>query len=255
MTLCEHLETVLSQYFAGHPNVSINALANKSGIGATTIRRLISKNKNSTPAPHVVLNIVSALSNEKQLPQILNQFNGPIQDYLRDNFGKFVPEQENTHSYDVELNQVLRDSACYLIYKLAANRMGTTRTEIAQILGTTGLEKVEQLLAQQLLIEDGPILHARDKNFTLDIEIAASHLPNLVSFYRPSKVAEGRNIFYSLSESINEEGITKIKDLQREAAKKIFAILNSPFYEGEIPYFSLVLSEAFHYEQKEELLQ
>ena len=89
-TLCEQLQGMVSNYFESYPNVSINGLAKKSGVGATTIRRIISGSIKGEPAPHTVLNIVSSVSREKRLGVIIENCQGPLKGLLEDSFGPYV---------------------------------------------------------------------------------------------------------------------------------------------------------------------
>ena len=67
MTLCEQLKEIVDDYLTRYPNLSINSLAMKSGVGATTLRRIKNLSIKGDPAPHTVLNIVSSTSNQKCL--------------------------------------------------------------------------------------------------------------------------------------------------------------------------------------------
>ncbi|EQC50502.1 hypothetical protein [Bacteriovorax sp. DB6_IX] len=193
------------------------------------------------PAPHTVLNIVSALTNEKRLDRLVKAYDGSIREYLQESFGNFLDEID-TH-YKLDLNDILKDQITYFIYKLAANRKGTDIVDINYTFGKLGVDKLQYLLEKGLVFEEAGRIHASEKNFSLDVSVAASHLPELVKYYKPHQVGKGQNLFYSMSETINEDGIRKIKEIQKEAIKKIHAIMNSPFYEGDIPFFTLDLCD------------
>jgi hypothetical protein len=141
------------------------------------------------------------------------------------------------------LNIELRDQTKYLIYKLAANHNGTDLMTIVENFGSLGKRKVDELKNSGLLILEGERLHAKDKNFSLDISVAAEHLPALVQFYKPESMALGRNTMFSMSESLTIEAIREIKALQRECVMKMNAIMNDPNNLGLIPYFTLNLAE------------
>lgn len=238
MTLLEQLKDLLENYFRKFPNVSINALAKKSGVGATTLRRILSDSLKGDPAPSTVLNVVSAVTKERRLSTLLKSFDGPIGEVLRGSFGHFV-EENLPHSYSTDLNQELADWSKYFIYKLASNKCGVSRTYLTQTLGNVGLKSLAEMFEKGLVYSDGEIIHSKEKNFSLDLNVALKHLPTLLEFYKPDELDRGHNLFYTLSESINEEGIKKVKEIQKEAIKKIYAVMNSPYYEGEIPYFTV----------------
>ena len=253
MSVCFQLKTVVDSYFVKYPHMSINAFALKSGVAATTLRRIKSGAIKSDPAPHTVLNIVSAVTNEKKLDKLVRTFDGAIREYLFTSFGNFLDEID-TH-YKLDLNDILKDQITYLIYRLAANRKGTDIVDVNYTFGKLGVDKLEFLIEKGLVVERDGRIHASEKNFSLDVAVAASHLPELVKFYKPHQVGKGQNLFYSMSESINEDGIRKIKEVQKEAIKKIHAIMNSPFYEGDIPFFTLDLCDTMVFGERTEVVQ
>ena len=253
MSVCCQLKAVVDDYFVKYPHMSLNAFSLKSGVAPTTLRRIVAGTIKNEPAPHTVLNIVSALTNEKKLSTIVNAFEGPIQEYLNDSFGNFLTEI-NTH-YQLDLNEVLKDEITYFVYKLSANRKGTDRVSVQHMFGKLGVDKLNFLVKKGLVIENEGEVHAVEKNFSLDVEIAASHLPSMVKFYKPHNVEKGQNLFYTLSETLNEDGIRKIKEIQKEAIKKIYAVMNSPFYEGEIPFFTLDMCDTLSFDEICEVMQ
>ena len=254
MTLCEQLKDMVAIYFERFPNMSINGLAQKSGVGATTIRRILNNDLKGDPAPHTVLSIVSTLYKERELSKLLSLVEGPVGEMLRECYSLFITEKLD-HKYDVDLNEILSDRVNYFIYKLAANKKGTTKIKIVELFGLLGEKRLNSLLNLGLIFEKDEAIHAKDKNFSLDIKIAKKLLPELIDFYKPEEVAKGKNLFYSLSESLNEDGIKKIKEIQKEAVKKIFEVMNCPYYEGDIPYFTLNMNDTLTYDNNNGVLQ
>lgn len=253
MSVCSQLQNVVQNYFTKFPHMSVNALALKSGVPATTLRRIVAGSVKGEPAPHTVLNIVSAINNENKLEKLVKVYEGPIKEYLVTSFGNFLSEIETNYSLD--LNEVLRDQITYFIFKLCANRVGTDLVDVSGLFGKLGVDKLNYLVSKGLVVVKNEKYHAVTKNFSLDYTVAATHLQALVGFYKPHQVSAGKNLFYTLSESINEEGILKIKEIQKEAIKKIHNIMKSPFYEGEIPFFTLDMCDTLDLGQNNEVVQ
>ena len=245
MTLTEQLKILLDGYFEKYPHMSINALAKKSVVGASTLRRILNGSQKGNPSSSIVLNLVSATIKERKLAVILNSIQGPIGDLLNSSFGHFV-EADLPHKYNTDLNRELSEWPKYLIYKLASNKNGVLKKEIEKVLGKIGLKHLEALFEQGLVFMEGEVIHAKEKNFSLDIGVSLKHLPNLLEFYKPDELDKGQNLFYTLSESLNEEGIKKVKAIQKEAIKKIYNVMMSPYFEGDIPYFSVSLMDTLN---------
>lgn len=240
--LIQCLQNMISTYLSKNTQLTLNALAQRSNIPVTTLRRLASGQQKNEIAPHSVLNLVSYILREKNLSFLLEKVEPCISEFLKKHFGNFIfSSQKNT--YDVDLNVELRDQTKYLIYKLAANHDGTDLMAVVENFGTFGVKKVEEMKSNGLLIQEGERLHAKEKNFSLDLNIAAQHLPALVQYYKPDSISGGLNTMFSMSESLTREAILEIKALQRECVLKMNAIMNKPENLGSIPYFTINLAE------------
>jgi hypothetical protein len=240
--LIQGLQSMITLYMEKNPSLTLNSLASRSAVPVTTLRRLMSGQQKNEIAPHSVLNLVSYVLREKNLSALLTRVDASIADFLRKHFGNFI-FASSTRVYDLDLNTELRDETKYLIYKLAANHNGTDLMTIVENFGSQGKRKAEELQSKGLLVKTDDRLHAKEKNFSLDLRVAAEHLPALVSFYKPESIADGLNTFFSMSESLTSEAIAEIKQLQRDCVKSISAIMNDSSKFGSIPYFTINLAE------------
>lgn len=242
----KELRKMTAQYLEKHPGLTLNALAQRSGVAATTMRRLMQEEGRSELAPHTVLALVSYLLKEKKLSRLLKMTEGPVSELLNKCFDKFIfDESASSYEMDNDLNVLFQDRYYYLIYKMAANACGTSIEEIKNAFGLIGLKKLNDLMAKGQIsaLDDNGRLHARQKNFTVDLTLAHELSHSLLDLYKPCDVKSGLNLFYSLSEGMNEEGIKKIKEIEKEAVKKIFDLMNDKKLQGEIPYFALMVSD------------
>jgi hypothetical protein len=249
LTVNSQLRNLIENYLEKHTGLTLNALAVRCGVPATTMRRLMQADstQKSELAPHSVLSLVSYLLKEKKISLLLKKIEGPVAELLNRCFDQFIfDEESSTHTLNSDLNLIFKDKTCYLIYKLAANQCGTSMDEIKNVFGLLGLQKLSELIEKNWIIADqnnSDILHAREKNFSVDLEVAHGLTHSLVDFYKPRDVAAGFNLFYSLSEGMNEKGIQQIKEIEKAAVKKIHDLMNDTNLQGEIPYFAVVLSD------------
>ncbi len=254
MTVNEQLQHIVSGFLKKHPNVSLNGLAKRTGVGATTLRRILNNSTKGEPAPHTILNIVSSIYKEKSIPALLQRIDGPVYLKLNESFDKYIYSSDTSYSYSIDLNEVLADRYSYLIYKLAANRTGTLRSTVLQEFGKLGEERLNDLIKMGYLIEDkSGEIHAKEKNFSLDVKLAKKHVTELIHFFKLEQINEGQNLLYTLSESINKEGIKAIKTIEKDAIKKILDVMQSKNYVGDIPYFTVHLSDTLTLEKRGEL--
>ncbi len=240
--LIQSLQIMIAGHLERHPQLTLNALASRSNVPVTTLRRLAGGQQKNDIAPHSVLNLVSYVLREKNLARLLERVAPTVADFLRRHFGNFIFEAPKA-TYSTDLNCELRDETKYLIYKLAANHDGTDLITVVENFGAQGLKKVEELKARGLVEEHAGKIHARDKNFSLDLTVAAAHLPALVGLYKPQTMGRGLNTMFSMSEALTAEAIAELKALQRECVMKMNAVMNRPESLGSIPYFTINLAE------------
>jgi hypothetical protein len=240
--LIQSLQNMITLYMDKNPQLTLNAFAQRSNVPVTSLRRLMNGQQKNEIAPHSVLNLVSYILREKNLSELLKKIEPSIAEFLKKHFGHFIFSLPKS-VYSIDLNHELRDQTKYLIYKLAANHDGTDLMTIVDNFGTHGKRKAEDMKAAGLLLEAGERLHAKEKNFSLDLEVAADHLPALVQFYKPGSLSNGLNTMFNMSESLSREAIQEIKKLQRECVVNMNAIMNDPDNFGPIPYFTLNLAE------------
>jgi hypothetical protein len=255
------LRKMTADYIEKHPGLTLNALASRSGVPATTMRRLMQEEGRSELAPHSVLALVSYLLKEKKISKILKTISGPVADLLNKCFDQFIfDEKSSSHELSADLNTVFRDKTCYLVYKMAANVSGTSIDDIKNAFGLLGLTKLNEMVEKGWIISDEQgKLHAKEKNFSVDLALAHQLSHALLDLYKPSEVKAGYNLFYSLSEGMNNEGIQKIKEIEKEAVKKIYEIMCTKNMQGDIPYFALIVSDVMgmspHHGNTEGVLQ
>ncbi len=96
------LKLLIDQYFTQYPNMSINGLAKKSGVGATTLRRIMDQSTKHEPAPHTLLHLISTLYKEKRVPNLLKLIEGPIEKVLSRAFGGYIYSIDSSLSREFE---------------------------------------------------------------------------------------------------------------------------------------------------------
>ena len=241
----EQLREMTNSFLKSHSSLTLNALAQRSGVAGTTLRRLMQEESRSELAPHSVLALVSYILREKKISKLIKLVDGPVGDLLRKSFDQFIfDEEKSNHELKNELNDLFKDKTNYLIYKMSANICGTTFEEIKNNFGLHGLNRLESMMLQGFIwMDDEKFLHAKDKNFSVDLKRAHELTHSLVDQYKPEDVAKGYSIFYSLSEGLNARGIDEVKRIELEAVKKVFEVMNNKEFIGSIPYFSLFLSD------------
>jgi AraC-like DNA-binding protein len=174
LSVAETLREKIQEYLNRHPNITLQTLATRSNVPVTSLRRLMNEESKSEVAPHSVLNICSYVYKEKNISTLLKKIPENLSSYIEKHFGQFIFGGTEI-KYSCDLNILLQDRQSYFIYKLAANHNGTDYIEITELFGSIGKKKVDELIQLGAIIKDSSDrLHAKDKNFSLDLNVATS---------------------------------------------------------------------------------
>jgi hypothetical protein len=238
--LVRELRELLIGHLEKHKNLSINGLSKKCGVAASTLRRILSEETKEDPNPNTVLGIVSAVTKESCIDTLLKKFDGEIHESLRVSYSMV-----SKYSYRPELAEVLIDSDTYIVYKLAANRVGTSASEIVELLGNPALKRVEELLDSGLLLEKEGVkgaqkekrYHAVEKNFMLPNSLILKHIPELLRYTKTDSRYVKKTMMKNISESVSVEVYNECWKIQAEAGDKIAKLINQEESNGNVPFF------------------
>lgn len=237
------LREAIQSYLDEHRRVSLNGLSKRCQTSEPTLRRIMSGKVKTTPTLNTVLDILSTLSKESSIPKLVDMYPGPIAESLKENFGLLIKPEYKYESSEA-LNKELVDEQKYLIFKLAANNSGVKRITVRELFGLVGEEKADELISKDLLTESivnqERVLKTKVEGFALSHELFIKNFQAVASYIDTKpKLGKQDNLFYNLSESLNDQGMKEVLNIQRQALQKMIKVLNDPKYSGELPVFIL----------------
>lgn len=237
------LREVIKGYLDEHRRVSLNGLSKRCQTSEPTLRRIMSGKVKTVPTLTTIIDILSTLSKESQLTKLIELYPGPIAESLKENFGLVLGPECSYESSEV-LNKELADEQKYLIFKLAANSSGVKRATISELFGSIGEQKCDELISKDLLTETvvnhERLLKTKVDGFSLSHRLFTKNFKAVANFIDTSpKIGRQDNLFYNLSESLSDQGLKEVLNIQRQALQKIIKILNDPKYTGDHPVFVL----------------
>jgi hypothetical protein len=234
------LQQILQNYLKERPARSVNGLSKKCVVSESTLRRILSGQIKTMPTATTVLDILTTISKEKNIQNILKLYPGTIANYLETN----LPQSENVLTeYCQELNQVLKDSSTYIIYKLASNSMGLRREKIIELFGLHGIACADVLVENKYLSLTDNIYRSQIENFTLHHDTFVQKFKAVADFIKIQKNIEREHLnplLVNYSESVSAEAYKEIVSLQKRTLKKIRDIMSAKDSQGQIPLFLLL---------------
>jgi len=243
--ILKELSDVIEAYLLRNPRLSLNGLATKAGVSEPTLRRMRKQNIKTLPKINTILDLLSCVYKERNISDLIPYCPPATKEYLSDAFAVILNE-ESPYENDKLLCRELKDTTSYLIYKLAACRVGVKVEDIEYFFGVVGTTKAKELEKKSLIFEMLGFYHARTKSFRLDNDRFIPNFKAVADFIRVQDgVRKKDNLFYNLSESISEEGYKEVIEIQRKALKEIIDIFSNKKYAGDKPTFILSAVDYF----------
>ncbi len=148
---------------------------------------------------------------------------------------------------DKKQSQYFTSENYFLIINLANTTSGTTRDEISYNLGMIGLERLEHLIEEGLLIEDkNNRIYGKTDKYKLSFSDTKKRILLSMKHYRLSEAGSENNWMSFQTESINKEGLIALKKLaQKHFMERKERIYENPMYKGDIKHFSACISSTF----------
>lgn len=240
LALKKSLRQIILQYKEKHPNLSIRAIAKKSGVNRYFLSKLLDeKDETASLDLNQVLILAKYITARDSITEAINASDNSIKDILRKVFTVDYEENKKVIESNLYDKLDLYDKNVYFVLVLATYGLGTKRKYIAKILGEMGEKVLGELLEQRILVEDqGRIKLRLGTDFTYDFKVMARRIPDYLSFYRLERSGKKENYIHVISQGVNKKALHKIHKIHLTAHKQVAKIIANKENLGDIPMFS-----------------
>lgn len=237
MDKIQELSHILNSYLEQREHLSLNSLAQNMSIPETSLRRIKHGDLKRMPKNETVLKLLSYIFKTEDLYTIRENLNPQgLGEYLTNEF--FL--SDSAQKLNIKLiDESVADQTTYLVFKLASNSCGTNKSEIQRLFGELGLKALESLERDSLVSIDGDKVHSLLDSFKVSNDYFIRNFKAVSEFINTDCNSDIPNLFYNLSESVNEKAAEKIHSIQSRALRDISSVLNNDDSRGEIPLFIL----------------
>jgi hypothetical protein len=229
-SLLSELQEHLDGYLKKHPNISVNGLSKRIGIGEATLRRIVQGNLKKFPQPENFIKILQYIYKEKDFMALKRQTGGLLSEYISDNYAIHNSLTEKQVKIGEILGRFLDRPGYFPIILMATTHNGVSSEEAYNTIGEAGLEAISTLKYNSLLIEKDGRYFFEEEHFNLSLYDFPVCLKSISEHLEP--VGNEGNYFQSM-QSLNQEGIDKVNKAMTTALKEVFAIFNDSKYHGE----------------------
>ena len=238
---CIQVKNCIDSYLSKRPNLNLQSIEDKTTVAYTTLRRIHTLKGN--PQPETVIRIFNALGEDELLYIYMNEFHPDIAKVMNMNFShnqeyKFVDEKSRSYFTSEDY---------FLILNLASTNSGTTAEEVSHHLGTVGIERLNHLVSDGLIIADkNDRFIGANHNFKLSFAETKKRIEMSMKHYRLDEAGSIHNWMSFQTESTNVDGLKALKKLnQKHFNERKDQIYNNPMYNGDIKHYTASVSSTF----------
>jgi hypothetical protein len=244
------VKNCIDNFLSTRPNLNLQNIEDKTTVPYSTLRRIMTLKGN--PQSETVIKIFNTLGEDELLFKYMSEFHPEIAKVMNLNFShnqeyKFVDEKSR---------KFFTSENYFLILNLASTKSGTTEGEVQYHLGAIGLERLNHLVEEGLIIADknGRYVGA-NHNFKLSFAETKKRIEMSMKHYRLDEAGSIHNWMSFQTESINADGLKALKKLnQKHFNERKDQIYNNPMYNGDIKHYTASVSSTFlPYVEKGEL--
>ncbi len=231
--LLADLVDAINAWMQGSRSRSLSGLARRTSVAYSTIRR-IAQNE-SVPHPYTALSISEVVMTTQQRLEFLKKHFPTIGNLMDECYLSSIRSEPNEES----LNRFIRLEPHNRIFNIAATKKGTSRKAILSLCGQMGIDALEEMLDDSLLIElDGGIIKYTHDNWAMgNIEDALSQVRHSTEHFEKHLVGtDGASLMHATG-AVRAELVPKLKELVLKFMKDFNALKDDQNAEGSIHFF------------------
>ena len=186
-----------------------------------------------------------------QLATKVNVARSTLSDHINSKAGATKPNLENYIKVILESGNVAMFFEALSAYDenlsiLASHDKGISLKALANILGNKAQTAMSALIARGLAFEDNKIFKVNNPTFLIrSFESIKHHLTTYADYYKPHHAGTGRNYAFSLTGSLNAEGIKANQLAYKVFHETIKDNMRNPVFLFYTPTFSVAFCDTF----------
>ena len=248
------LRKSLEAYKEKRPDLSIRAIAKKSGVNRYFLTKLLDGNDKSNALDlNQVLILSKYITGRDSVTEAIDASPEDIRDALLRVFPTVSDSKQKLVALSLYDKVDLTDKTVYFVLVLATYGLGTKRDLVFKILGERGENILQDLLKNEVLKEEkGRIKLSSGTDFTCDFKLISQKIPDYFNFYRSERHGTQENFVHVTSEGVNKKALHEVQKIHLAAYKKIIKVLEDPKNWGDIPLFSFACMDRLSEQSLEE---
>lgn len=233
----EELKRIIGDYIVENDNISVNQLSKDIGVSEPTLRRVVKGVTKNAPSSQFVVRVLKKISGSKSTAKLLDLYPGVISEFLESDANILKTPKDNLE-YRNQLQKFLSNPEVYHIVAMAGCHNGVSEDQIEQTFGFEGVKILLALYKYEMITKEEDRYHLLKK----DIMFHKSYFPGIMHraidlLEMEKSYPEVPTYFYTWTESLNDEGLEKLREMQKQAYMNMVKVLKDEKYHGDKPAF------------------
>lgn len=231
------LQSIIEKYISDNDNISVNQLSKDIGVSEPTLRRVVKGVTKNAPSSQFVVRVLKKVSGTKSTAKLLELYPGVISDFL-ENEANILKTPKDNVEYKRQLEKFLSNPEVYHIVALAGCHDGVTEDQVEATFGFEGVKILLALYKYEMISKDEDRYHLLKKDIIFHKSYFPAIMHRAIDLLEMEKTyPEVPTYFYTWTESLNEEGLEKLRELQKQAYSNMLKVLRDEKYHGDKPAF------------------
>lgn len=232
-----------------YPRLKDAQIADRLDIPRATYNRI--KNEQKLPRLDNLIKVVIGSGNTTILSEAIALLDKGLGNSLKSALSVALKEDQKNLADD-ELETLLDNRDVFIAYLLTGLPNGTDKSQLVEVLGSSGLGAIKTLLNKNIATEkDSRYFMKSDGIIIRSFDSIKHHLSTYSRFYKTEHVGKEINYAHSLSGGLNREGVKRSQEAHRRFHEEMQSIYRDKSNEGEIPSFTVSFCDTFTSFKKE----
>lgn len=226
-----------------YPRFNDAQLADKVKIPRATFNRI--KNERKLPRLDNLIKLILGSGNNSLLSEAVSIVDQDLGTSLQDVLNVALKEN-NKRIANAELESLLEDRDTFVAYLLADMPNGTSKLQLVEVLGNSGIESMKILVNKGIAFEENKKFFIKDSGILIrSFESIKYHISTYAKHYKTEHVGKERNYVFSLSGGLNNVGQKRVQAAYRRLHEELQTIYRDDINAGDIPSFSVGFCDTF----------
>ncbi len=229
----DQLASIIKAYLEKNPKLSLNRLAEQSGVSEASLRRVLANEYKANPSIHLTLSILRQITGQKSFINLCKNHTGPLSDYL---YNELALDQlnEEQEAYRNQIQSKVYDPIIFHVTALAGSPLGVTEEQVETYLGIEGIKALLSLYEEDFLCLKDGYFHTNEKGVSFARDIFKPVLQSTIDLIdTEGSPMDSDNFFYLWTSALNKKGIQKLRKLKLETYQKLKELTREERFQGD----------------------